>query len=95
MDSGKPILVTGGGGYHVENTVRGWALCWSVLCGEQHDEHDAAFGMGGVMLENTDWIGGLRDRMLLADGGRRSTVDAEVDRVVESVRANLFPLHGL
>ena len=22
----KPILATGGGGYHVENTVRGWAL---------------------------------------------------------------------
>ena len=24
----KPILATGGGGYHVENTVRGWALAW-------------------------------------------------------------------
>jgi acetoin utilization protein AcuC len=30
---GKPILMTGGGGYNVENTVRAWALAWSALCG--------------------------------------------------------------
>jgi len=29
----KPILMTGGGGYNVENTVRAWALGWSVLAG--------------------------------------------------------------
>jgi acetoin utilization protein AcuC len=92
---GRPILATGGGGYHIENTVRGWALCWSVLCGEHSLLDDLAFGMGGVMLENTDWIGGLRDRVLLADGGRRDTVDAEIDRVLNHIRARVFPLHGL
>lgn len=45
---GRPIVATGGGGYHVENTVRGWSLCWSVLIGEQQD--DQSIGMGGVML---------------------------------------------
>ena len=92
---GKPLLATGGGGYHVENTVRGWALCWSVLCGEHEAQHDLMAGMGGVMLENTDWLGGLRDRVLLADGGRRDAVDAEVSRVLDRVRRAVFPAHGL
>jgi len=90
-----PILATGGGGYHVENTVRGWALCWSVLCGEHQDAHDFMLGMGGVMLENTDWIGGLRDRSLLADGGIRKSIDAEIDRVTKAIQSTVFPLHGL
>lgn len=92
---GVPILATGGGGYHVENTVRGWTLAWSVLCGDQ-EHHDAlSFGMGGVMLENTEWSGGLRDRELLSDAGRRNEVDAEIDATVRRVRETLFPLHGI
>ncbi|MBT3193584.1 MAG: acetoin utilization protein AcuC [Verrucomicrobia bacterium] len=90
-----PILATGGGGYHVENTVRGWVLCWSVLCGEHQDAYDFMLGMGGVMMENTDWVGGLRDRSLLADGGIRENIDAEIDRVSKAIQTTLFPLHGL
>jgi len=90
-----PILATGGGGYHVENTVRGWALCWSVLCGAHQDVHDFMLGMGGVMMENTDWVGGLRDRSLLADGGIRENIDAEIDRVTKAIQSTVFPLHGL
>ena len=90
-----PILATGGGGYHVENTVRGWALCWSVLCGEHQNAGDFMLGMGGVMMENTDWIGGLRDRTLLADGGIRENIDAEIERVTQAIQKTVFPLHGL
>ena len=54
----KPILATGGGGYHVENTVRAWALAWTVLSG-QDVEHGLEAAMGGVMLQSTDWQGGL------------------------------------
>jgi len=32
----KPMLVTGGGGYNIENTVRAWALGWSVLAGGEY-----------------------------------------------------------
>jgi len=92
---GKPILAVGGGGYHIPNTVRGWALCWSALVGDHSHQHDLGVGMGGVMLENTDWLGGLRDRTLLSDGGRRGDIDAEVHRVVDAVRAHVFPFHGL
>jgi acetoin utilization protein AcuC len=91
---GKPILATGGGGYHVDNTVRGWALCWSILCGQEH-VHDLSIGMGGVMLENVEWAGGLRDRVLLSDAGRRDAVDTEVYDVVNIIRSTVFPLHGI
>ncbi len=95
LGMGRPILATGGGGYHVENTVRGWVLCWSVLCGDQ-TAHDAmSFGMGGVMLENLEWSGGLRDRVLVPDSASRSRIDPEVLRVVDRVQRLVFPHHGL
>jgi acetoin utilization protein AcuC len=92
---GKPVLATGGGGYHVAHTVRAWALCWGVLCGD-HAEHEMAMlGMGGVMLGNTDWFGGLRDLALLSDAGRRGAVDAAIDATIAEIRRAIFPLHGL
>jgi len=93
MGLGKPILATGGGGYNVDNTVRGWALAWSVFCGDQAD--DMSIGMGGMMLANTEWAGGLRDRMLLSDAGRRSAVDNEIKTTIEKIQATVFPVHGI
>jgi len=90
---GKPILATGGGGYNVENTVRAWALLWSVMCGD-HVE-DLSLGMGGVMLASTEWAGGLRDRVLLTDAGKHGEINAEIDRVIAKIRSTVFPLHGL
>ena len=93
LKMGKPILATGGGGYNVEATVRGWSLAWSVLCGEE--VHDLGIGLGGVMLETTEWSGGLRDRVLITDPGIRHSVDIEINRVIKYIRDNVFPLHGL
>jgi acetoin utilization protein AcuC len=93
MNLGKPILATGGGGYNIENTVRGWSLVWSVLCGDQSD--DMSVGMGGTMLSNTEWTGGLRDRVLLSDAGRRYAVDTEIQATIERVRSMIFPIHGI
>ncbi|MBN2302288.1 MAG: acetoin utilization protein AcuC [Lentisphaerae bacterium] len=94
MSIGKPILMTGGGGYNVPNTVRGWALAWRVLCGEEGGG-ELGLGMGGVMLETTEWTGGLRDRILISDAGTRMAIDREVKRVVGRIKATLFPYHGL
>ncbi len=91
----KPILAVGGGGYNIENTVRGWTLCWSVLIGDHAHQHGLGMGLGGVMLENTDWLGGLRDRTLLSDAGRRTRILAEIRRLVDFHRQNVFPLHGI
>lgn len=90
-----PILATGGGGYHVDNTARGWALCWSVLSGQDDPYPDLAFGLGGVMLQSTEWRGGLRDRVLLTHGGQRRGVDEAIAEVAGRIRSTLFPLHGL
>ena len=89
----KPILATGGGGYNVDNTVRAWSLLWSVLCGDKI--HEMSIGMGGDMLGNTEWAGGLRDRMLLSDAGRRNSVDAKIAESIDKVRRNVFPYHHL
>ena len=89
----KPILAAGGGGYNINNTVRAWALAWSVMCGAA--EHDMNLGAGGVMLESTDWQGGLRDRILIISSQQRDIVAPQVDATIETVRANVFPFHGL
>ena len=92
---GRPIVATGGGGYHVGNTARGWALAWSVFCGEEGGQDDLAAGLGGVMLETTEWMGGLRDRAIVPASRQRNEVESAVDSVIEKVKANVFPYHGL
>jgi acetoin utilization protein AcuC len=89
---GKPVVAVGGGGYNVENTARGWALCWAALCGEVADE---GIGLGGVMLESVDWLGGLRDRMSVVESEQKRRVDGAIAASVESVKANVFRYHGL
>ena len=88
-----PMLVAGGGGYHVENTVRGWALAWQTCCGEK--EETDFIGMGGVMLASTEWAGGLRDRTLAVSAEQRRAVEPELHSTIETVINNVFPLHGL
>lgn len=93
---GKPILATGGGGYNVENTVRTWALVWTALCGEQRDD-DMMAGMGGVMLENTEWANGqgLRDRVLFPSEQQKEMVNPVVKNVIQQVKELVFPIHRL
>ncbi|MHC4575652.1 MAG: arginase family protein, partial [Planctomycetota bacterium] len=89
----KPILTTGGGGYNIPNTVRAWALAWSTLCGSA--DQATSLGVGGVMLENIDWEGGLRDRAIAVSNQQRNAVIPAVEATIESVKAAVFPLHGL
>jgi acetoin utilization protein AcuC len=94
LDSGKPVLVAGGGGYHLEHTVRGWALAWRTFAGEG-DEDVFSLGLGGVMLGSTEWAGGLRDRQLPVTAEQRQRVDAELNATLRAVRQNIFKYHGL
>ena len=64
-----------------------------MLCGDQPD--DLSIGMGGVMLGNREWVGGLRDRVLISDAGRRDAVDSEIKATIERVKQKVFPYHGL
>lgn len=90
----KPLLATGGGGYNPENTARGWALMWSVMCGAD-DPFDAGLTVGGMMLQNTDWAGGLRDRAYLSEAGLRKNVDTEILALIDQIKQTIFPIHGL
>lgn len=90
----KPILATGGGGYNINNTVRAWALAWSVLAGADSGS-DMNPVVGGVMLESTDWQGGLRDRILVVSQTQRETVVPAVEATIEIIKAKVFPIHGL
>jgi len=94
LDFDRPLLAVGGGGYNPDNTARAWALLWMIMSGQDHP-HDAGAGMGGVMLESTDWSGGLRDRALAVDDRRRAAVESALDETVRAVRRNVFPMHRL
>jgi acetoin utilization protein AcuC len=90
----RPMLVAGGGGYHVENTVRGWALAWRTCCGE-NEESDFGFGMGGVMLASSEWAGGLRDRTLAVTLDQRRAVEPELQATLDAINRHVFRLHGI
>ena len=90
----KPILATGGGGYNVENTVRAWALAWTVLCGADA-EPDKNPAVGGVMLGSTEWQGGLRDRTLAVSSQQQNTVMPAIEATIRALKVKVFPIHGL
>jgi len=90
----KPILATGGGGYHIGNTVRAWALAWSVFCGADSGE-DLDLAVGGVLLESTEWQGGFRDRRLAVSKSQRQAVLPAIEATIKYIKANIFPIHGL
>ena len=90
----KPVLATGGGGYNFANTARGWALMWSVLSGAE-DHFHAGLTVGGMMLQNAEWAGGLRDRAYTPEATAIDEAERETTAVIEQVRSSLFPMHGL
>ncbi len=89
-----PMLVLGGGGYNPEHTARGWALAWCVMCGIDADA-DASIGMGGVFLGSSEWRAGLRDMRVYTQGKEKQDINARMSRVVEYIKKNVFPVHGI
>ena len=94
MDFGKPILMTGGGGYNVSNTVRAWASARSVLCGADAKKNNATAGMRGVMLENVEWQGGLRDGQISVNDQQHDMIARE-KKTIRGIKAYVFRYHGL
>jgi acetoin utilization protein AcuC len=90
----KPILAAGGGGYNVDNTVRAWALAWTVLCGVPTGQ-DLNPTVAGVMLENVEWQGGLRDRALAVSSQQRNAVMPAIEATIQTLKAKVFPIHRL
>jgi acetoin utilization protein AcuC len=84
LSYGKPILATGGGGYDVGNTVRAWALAWTIFCGAEANE-DSNLSTGT----------GLRDGTLEVSDAQRETVTPAIETTIEQLKKNVFPIHGL
>jgi acetoin utilization protein AcuC len=94
VKSGIPLLVVGGGGYHPEHTARGWALAWTILCGNAPDDN-MSIGMGGVFLGSAEWGAGLRDQHIYARGNDKDDIRAAVEQTVTAIKTTVFPLHKL
>ena len=94
LSSDKAILMTGGGGYNIANTVRAWALGWAVLCGEV-DEHSMNIGVGGIMLGSTEWQGGLKDGELVVSSKQSEMVKTQIDAIIKVIKAKVFSFHNV
>lgn len=94
MQFRRPMLVAGGGGYHVEHTVRAWTLAWRICAGEGDEDLDS-LGLGGVMLASSEWAGGLRDMHLPVTVEQREEVDPELEITISRLRQTVFTYHGL
>ena len=92
--TGIPLLMVGGGGYNADAAARGWALSWQTVCGVAM-ETDLTIGMGGMFLGNAEWHGGLRDMRSYAHSEEKQVIDEQLNRSVDTIRKNVFPLHGM
>lgn len=86
--TGLPLLISGGGGYQFEPTVRGWALAWRTLAG--HDVEDAwSLGLGGAFMSTLDWAGGWRDPERPIMPEVRARVEPEIQQTLQTLRATV------
>lgn len=91
----RPMLVAGGGGYHVEHTVRGWALAWQTCLWGQGEQEELTPGLGGVFLGSSEWAGGLRDPERPVSPQQRAAIEPELQASLRRVRELVFPQFGL
>ena len=94
MEAGKPMLVTGGGGYNPEATARGWALAWRILCGLETDD-SGQIGLGGTFLGSNEWGSGLREMRVYTRQDEREQIMQSVQTSVETIKKTVFALHRI
>lgn len=90
----KPLLIAGGGGYHIEHTVRGWALAWRT-CADGEEADEFSLGLGGVMMGSSEWAGGLRDHERIVLPEQRQAVEPVLNATLATVKELVFPFHKL
>jgi len=86
----KPILMSGGGGYDLDNTVRAWSLAWSIFAGGE-----SGGDSGGIVLDSSGQQGGLRDKAPSVSGQQRATVMPAVEATIETIKGKVFRIHGI
>ena len=86
------IAALGGGGYNIENVVRGWTLLFSELAGR---EIGGGYGgaLGGVLLGDPAIEGSdLRDMHVYTTGKAGDTVRERSEALVEWYRSEIRPV---
>ena len=88
------ILALGGGGYDLYRTARCWTLAWSAL--NRLEPMDEFAGLvGGMMFGPEMEVGSLYDHSYSTTGEAKEKSILEAQRVVDYLRKNVFPIHGL
>lgn len=86
----KPIVATGGGGYHLENTIRAWALMWAAFCRKDTDD----FINQPVTICST-WFDSLLDKPLNITEQQKISVTAALQSDLEFIKSKVFPIHKI
>ena len=88
------ILALGGGGYDLYRTARCWTLAWAALNNlEPVDEYAGL--VGGMMFGPEMEVGSLFDNPYINAGEAKDKAMIEAKRVVEYLKKEIFPIHGL
>jgi len=88
------ILALGGGGYDLFRTARCWTLAWAALNNlEPIDEYAGL--VGGMMFGPEMEVGSLFDNPYINTGEAKDKAMLEAKRIVEYLKKEAFPMHGL
>lgn len=86
------ILALGGGGYMMENVVRGWTLLWAELGGLQLDEGYGG-ALGGVFLGDASIHGSdLRDMRSYTSGPSKDALLEKAGELISHFNNTIKPL---
>jgi len=86
------IAALGGGGYNMENAVRGWTLLFAELAGR---EIGGGYGgaVGGVLLGDPSIVGSdLRDMHVYTTGKAQDVIKERSEALVEWYRGEIRPI---
>ncbi len=93
-DISPRLLATGGGGYNVFKAAALWALAWASFCGLEPKDSFAGL-IGGMMYGPEAHSGSLRDIPYVVSGDLKDTCLEHARDVVDYIKKNVFPVHGL
>jgi acetoin utilization protein AcuC len=88
------ILALGGGGYDLYRTARCWTLAWAALNNLEPVDEFAGL-VGGMMFGPELEVGSLFDNPYANTGEAKDKAMIEAKRVVEYLKKEIFPIHGL
>jgi acetoin utilization protein AcuC len=88
------IMGLGGGGYDLYRTARCWTLAWSALNNMEPEDEFAGL-VGGMMFGPEMEVGSLYDHPYNSSGEDKGKAMREIKKVVDYIKKEVFPIHGL